>query len=238
MTSTIERISPATPEAASEVPKAIGFRRRALGVAIVITSAVTIAGFATTVWESSTKKIDYLNSLNVHPLQSQLAAVLLHFGYMIFVPVLVVLAAMTRARRSRISSIGLGVGFLGAVSLPGLLVTDFYDLAIRQTLPDATAVEVSDKASSYGLAAVMMIPTVLALMVGTVTAMLAATRARWLPWYAAPVFAVGFLAPVLLVGQGWVANVVPTAFALTALALVGVRALRMSDREYLTGLHD
>ena len=30
----------------------------------------------------------------------------------------------------------------------------------------------------------------------------------------------------------------PTAFALAAIAFVGVRALRMSDREFVSGAHD
>lgn len=221
----------------AEVAPSVGLRRRGLGIAIMAGAAVSIAGFATTVWEKSDKKIDYLNSLTVHPLQSQVAAMLLHFGYMMFVPTLVVLGAMTRARRSRAATIGLGIGYLGAVTLPGALLSDFYDLAIRQTLPDATAVQVSDKAGSYPIAAIMMAPTVFALMIGLVTALVSAARARWLPWYLAPVFVVGFLAPVALQGQGWVANVVPAAVALSALAFVGVRALRMSDREYATGLH-
>jgi hypothetical protein len=220
------------------VPPATGFRRRALAIAILTGAVVSVAGFATTVWESGSRKIDYLNSLVVDPTRSQLAAILLHFGYMMFVPVLVVLAAMTRGRRSRPATVGIGLGYLGAVSLPGLLVTDFYDLAIRQTLPDDTAVQVSDKAGSYPLLAVMMIPTVAALLVGLVTALLAATRARWIPWFVAPVFALGFLAPVVGGDEGWAINVVPTAWALAALAYVGVRALRMSDREFATGLHD
>jgi hypothetical protein len=237
MTATMPAPTAQTALRPAEAAPSTSLRRRGIGIAIVAGAAVSIAGFATTVWEKSDKKIDYLNSLDVHPLQSQLAAMLLHFGYMLFVPTLIALGVMTRARRSRVASIGLGIGYLGAVALPGALVTDFYDLAIRQTLPDGTAVQVSDKAGSYPIAAIMMVPTVLALMVGLVIGLVAAARAHWLPWYLAPVFAVGFLAPVALQGQGWVANVVPAAVALSALAFVGVRVLRMSDREYATGLH-
>jgi hypothetical protein len=54
--------------------------------------------------------------------------------------------------------------------------------------------------------------------------------------YLAPVFVVGFLAPAFL-GHGWVVNVVPSAVALAAMAVVGVRVLRMTDREFATGAH-
>jgi hypothetical protein len=69
-----------------------------------------------------------------------------------FVPVLIALAAMTRRRNVKLGNAGLILGGIGAISLPGALVTDFCDLAIRQSLPnDAVAARVSDKAGSYGL---------------------------------------------------------------------------------------
>ncbi len=221
----------------SEVARSTRFRRRAIGTSIVAGSVIAIAGFATTVWEKSDKKIDYLNSLNIHPTQSQIAAVLLHFGYMMFVPVLIALAAMTRRRNVKVGNAGLILGGIGAISLPGALLSDFYDLAIRQSLPnDATAVRVSDKAGSYGLAQLMMFPTLMALMLGITMLLVAAWRANWLPVYLAPAFVVGFLAPAFL-GHGWVVNVVPSAVALAALGVVGVRVLRMTDREFATGAH-
>jgi small basic protein len=188
------------------------------------------------VWESGSAKLDYLNSLVVHPTQSQVAALLLHLGYMMFAPLLVVLAAMTRAARSRLTSVAFGVAALGALSLPGLLVTDFYDLAIRQTLPDDLAVRVSDKAGSYPLAAVMMAPTLLALLLGLIVAMIAAVRAKFLHWALVPVFVAGFLFPPFVSDKGWFLNVVPVSIALAAIAAVGIRVLRMSDAEYATGV--
>jgi small basic protein len=221
---------------AATVPASTGFRRKALGISIVAGAALSSAGFATTVWESGSAKLDYLNSLVVHPTQSQVAALLLHLGYMMFAPLLVVLAAMTRAARSRLTSVAFGVAALGALSLPGLLVTDFYDLAIRQTLPDDLAVRVSDKAGSYPLAAVMMAPTLLALLLGLIVAMIAAVRAKFLHWALVPVFVVGFLFPPFVSDKGWFLNVVPVSVELAAIAAVGIRVLRMSDAEYATGV--
>lgn len=66
--------------------------------------------------------------------------------------------------------------------------------------------------------------------------LVAACRANWLPVYLAPAFVVGFLASAFL-GHGWVVNVVPSAVALAAMAVVGVRVLRMTDREFATGAH-
>src|SRR4051794_25132022 len=127
---------------ADVVRKVSRFRRRAMAVGIGVGAAFTFAGFATTNWEGSSDKAAYLNSLTEHPLQTQIAAVFLHFGYMGFLPMLLALGMFARRRAVKLGHVGLGLGLLGALSLPGLLVTDFYDLAIRQHLPIDKAIEV------------------------------------------------------------------------------------------------
>ena len=109
MTTIIER--PAAPT--TFVPPATRFRRRAMGAAAVVGGLLTAAGFAATVWETGPDKLAYLDSLVVDPLRSQVAAVLLHYGYMGIVPMLLALAAMTRSRWRIGGNIGL------ALSLPG-----------------------------------------------------------------------------------------------------------------------
>jgi hypothetical protein len=94
MTTIIERPSAPT----TFVPAATRFRRRAMGAAAVVGGLLTAAGFAATVWETAPGKLAYLDSLVVDPLRSQIAAVLLHYGYMGIVPMLLALAAMTRSR--------------------------------------------------------------------------------------------------------------------------------------------
>jgi hypothetical protein len=94
MTTIIERPSAPT----TFVPAATRFRRRAMGAAAVVGGLLTAAGFAATVWETAPGKPAYLDSLVVDPLRSQIAAVLLHYGYMGIVPMLLALAAMTRSR--------------------------------------------------------------------------------------------------------------------------------------------
>ena len=49
-------------------------------------------------WETAPGKPAYPDSLVVDPLRSQIAAVLLHYGYVGIVPMLLALAAMTRSR--------------------------------------------------------------------------------------------------------------------------------------------
>lgn len=133
-------------------PVRAGFRRRAVGISAVVGGLLTAAGFAATVWEAGEGKLAYLDSLVVDPIRSQVAAVLLFFGYMGITATLLVFSAMTRSRARVLGNVALGLSWIGSLALPGLLVTDFYDLAIRQNLPPETAVAVSDAAQNLPLA--------------------------------------------------------------------------------------
>jgi hypothetical protein len=213
--------------------RVMAFRRRAMAVSIGIGAALTFAGFATTNWEGTSKKADYLNSLAETPTRSQVAAVLLHFGYMAFLPMLLALGVFTRRRAVKLGHVGLGIGLLGALSLPGLLVTDFYDLAIRQHLPLDKAVEVSDAPQHYGWAIAIGGPIVMGVFVGMFLLLIAAWRARFIGWWPAVFWAAGFViafTPKLtpaLIGSGLV------AIAMTALA---VRIWRTTDEEWATSV--
>jgi hypothetical protein len=148
MTTIIER----HPVSTLVIPPATRFRRRAMGAAAVVGGLLTAAGFAATVWETASDKLAYLDSLVVDPIRSQIAAVLLHYGYMGIVPMLLALAAMTRNRWRIGGNIGLALSLPGAFAVTGMLITDFYDLAIRQSLPAEQAAAVSDAAQHLLLA--------------------------------------------------------------------------------------
>jgi hypothetical protein len=210
------------------------FRRRAMAVTIGVGAALTFAGFATTNWEGTSEKADYLNSLTEAPVQSQIAAVLLHFGYMGFLPLLLALGMFARRRAVKLGHVGLGLGLVGALSLPGLLVTDFYDLAIGANLPTDQAVKVSDAAQDYGWAIALGGPLVLGVFVGMLLLLIAAWRAGFLGWWPAVALVAGIvvtgIAPQLipaLIGSGLIAVV---------MAVVAVRVWRTTDQEWATSV--
>ena len=178
MTTIIER--PAAPT--TFVPAATRFRRRATGAAAVVGGLLTAAGFAATVWETAPGKSAYLDSLVVDPLRSQVAAVLLHYGYMGIVPMLLALAAMTRSRWRIGGNVGLALSLPGAFAVTGMLVTDFYDLAIRQSLPAGQAAAVSDAAEELPLAALIGGPLIMLTFVGMTVLGLSAWRAGFVHW--------------------------------------------------------
>lgn len=225
----------AEPTTGATIPPATRFRRRAIGVAGVVGGLTTFAGFAATVWESSPAKVDYLNSLVVDPLRSQVAAVLLHFGYMCLLPVVIALAVMTRRRWRVAGNVGLGLSFAGVAALPGLLVTDFYDLAMRQNLPVEDAVRASDAAQHLPLAFLLGGISIPVMVLGMAVLSVAAWRARFFHWvFAVPMIALFFTADMLPPTVGGIAQ--GAAFAVF-MAAAGIAALRMNDEEWVTGTH-
>ncbi|MCW0216026.1 MAG: hypothetical protein OJJ54_21980 [Pseudonocardia sp.] len=227
--------SSAPPDPA--VPPATGFRRVALGASVVVGGLLTVGGFATTVWETGPGKLAYLDSLVVNPLQSQIAAVLLFFGYLAIFPMMLALAAMTRRRWRLGGNIAVGLSAIGALALPGLLVTDFYDLAIRQGLPADVAVRVSDAAQDLPLAVLIGGPFIMLTFVGMIVGAVSAWRAGFFHWGFAVLivasFAVMFLPEDIAFTPG--VNIGMGALLGAFMASVGIAALRMTNREWATG---
>lgn len=211
------------------------FRRRVTGVVAVVGGLVTAAGFAATNWETAEGKLAYLDSLVADPVRSQVAALLLHYGYLGIVPVLLALGIMTR-RRSRIAgNVGMALSVPGALALPGLLVTDFYDIAIRQNLPADQAVAVSDAAQNLPLAGFLLAGPVLMLtFLGMTVLGVAAWRAgffHWVPTLLVPLMVVGAVALPMGAVSGIAQGVCLGLFMVS----VGVAALRMTDQEWVGG---
>ncbi|ODU03178.1 MAG: hypothetical protein ABS81_15160 [Pseudonocardia sp. SCN 72-86] len=237
LTTNAPTVAAAAAGSTPDIAPATRFRRRAIGAIAIVGGVLTAAGFAATVWEASASKADYLASLVSDPFRSQLAAVLLHFGYMAFIPVLVAFAAMTRRRWRVGGTIGVGLSAIGALALPGLLVTDFYDMAMRQTLPADLAEKASDAAQELPLGALVGGPFIMVMFVGFLVATIAAWRAGFAHWLMALPLVAGVVLPIVF-GVDPVANIASGACLGLFLVSVGVAALRMSDAQWVTGRKD
>jgi hypothetical protein len=206
-------------------------RRRASAFAACGAAGIGLAGFLSCNWENGAGETAYLQSLIDAPTQSMVSMVLLHYGYLLFVPLAFVLARLSRRGSPWLAGIGLVLSILGS-GLSGFLVTDAYDLSIASHLPMETAVKVSEGASGWASVAIAM-PTVFGAILGLVVLLAAMWRSRWLT----PL-------PALIMLAGWVISFgahslvrAGSGYALVAAALVavGVRIWQMTDREFATG---
>jgi hypothetical protein len=203
------------------------------GLCLAGAGAIIFAGFLATPWEGSSATAATMRAYLAHPMQAQVAAVLLHFGYLLLVPAAFTLARLARRRARRLSHTGLVLSVLGA-GLSGLVVSDFFELGLAQHLPLDTAVRVYDATSHYGLGTGLIArTTTLGAIIGLVLLASAAWRARWVSWWPAAAILVGwvvaFISDTLLLGG------VGAGLVFVGMALLGMRVLRASDAEWQDG---
>lgn len=175
---------------------------RLTGICLVVASLLVQIGYLVTPWESETTTLAYHEALRTHELQSQIAACFLHFGWTVWAPAAFGIVALLRPRGGWLLGIGGTLAIIGTVTLPGLLVTDFYDLALAQSLPPEQAAEISDKASEYPLLPLLQIPAVVGAILGTTLLFFALWRASvvplWVPLLVLGGTAITFALPLSL----------------------------------------
>lgn len=168
------------------------FDRVGAALAALAAGPLVLAGFLTTVWEDDGSTAASLATYLVDPARSQVAAVLLHFAYLLFLPVLLGLASVSHAA-PRLRAAGLVATVVGAGTLPGLLITDFYALALVAELPLGQAVAVEDRAASYPGALAIFLPMIFGLALAVLLLGVAAWRSGFLPAWSAALLIVSFL---------------------------------------------
>jgi hypothetical protein len=209
-------------------------RRRLGGLACIGAGLLTMAGIVLTPFagEDGTTA-GYLRSLTAAPTRASVAALVLHLGYLLFVPAFFVLAHLARRRAVRLANVGLCFGVLGS-ALSGLVASDYFDLNAAQYLGIDKAAAMSDRLGHNPMGILFQLPTIVGMTLGLVLLLMAAWRARWISWR-----------PAVLATAGWVIGFGPgsvvktwSGFALIAIAIVivGVRVLRMSDRQWENAL--
>ncbi len=179
-------------------------QRRLTGAALVAGPVVTLAGMATTPWESEKTTAAYQAALAAHPTQGQIACLLLVFGYALLGLANFTILRHTTAAPRVLRGVTSVLCFFGATILPGMVLVDFYDLALATELPPAQAVAVGDAAGGYGLAAIAQVPAIIGFSLGMILIAVTAWKARvapaWLPVFLLAGIVVGFAgAPAMIV---------------------------------------
>jgi hypothetical protein len=232
VTTTLDRTStPTTPQVVPAEP-GTRLRRRAAGFAMLGAAAISLGGFLATPWEGSSGTTPYLKSLADHPRQAIVAAVLLHFGYLLFVPTAFALARLARRGAPRLSAIGISLAVLGS-GLSGLLVTDMYDLSIARHVGTTAGVPVSEMtdlpAGPLGFISIGAL-TAFGAILGLVVLAGAMRRARLAPLWPSIAILVGFGSA--FGAHGMVRACAGFAAVAVGIGFLGITVLRMSDERF------
>jgi hypothetical protein len=210
------------------------FRRTAAGLCLIGGPLAALIGGLLAPWEGTTETEAWLRALAENPARGQASAVFLYLGYLL---IAVGIFGMMQLLRHRAVVLGHAAGalaILGWVTLPGLLVTDFYDLSLAQSLGPEQGAAISEHAQEFVGAAVMGIPVPLGVL-GLGLLLVALWRAGLAPVWVPVIYFLGtaasFFGPPTLV-----TFTTGTAAWLATMGYVGLKVLGMSDEEWEQGV--
>jgi hypothetical protein len=216
---------PATAPAADLKP---GTRFRRVGGALSLLGAGTLI-FASLVmipYENETHA-QYLQTGVDHQTNILWAAVVLHFGYLLLVPAAFTLVRLARRNATRLALTAMVLAGLGS-GLSGIIVVDFYDVALANSLPADQALEIWNLAGSYGQGAIIAATSVFGIALGINLAVFAAWRARAIPVYPLVLNVVGWLVFTLFSGDPWLPSL-GTGLVAIGLGWIGLIVLKTRD---------
>jgi hypothetical protein len=198
--------------------------RKTTAACLVGAGVFVLAGLAVTPWESEQTAASYHDALAGHPGQSQVAAMLLHIGYLLFAPAALGMLVLASSRRGFLFKAGAVLSTIGMTTLPGLLVTDAYDLALAQELPREQSAAIADKVSEFPLAALLVLPAIAGTVLGLIAVSAALWKAGGVPGAVPLLVTAGWVVP--FVGFNFVLTVAGAVLLLAGFTLAAVRILK------------
>jgi hypothetical protein len=169
---------------------ALSFRRAAVIAAPVLAGLLIVAGFfLDPAIEKSGREL--AEEYAAHPGREQVSALAFHFAFALIAIPAVALIVAVRGRGAWLANLAAFVGVLGLTTLPGFLITDFYDIAIYGELGGDAWDSVDDRIQELPAATVMFLTGFLGFVLTLPTALLAAWRGGLVPWWPAPLLLAG-----------------------------------------------
>jgi len=214
-------VPPTTPERPG---RALAVRRGFLVAAPVLAGLLCILGaVADPAAGISGTQMHHLYTAHPGPLQWKSTG--FHWAYALWIAPALLIAPYVRRRGAWIANVAALLGLLGMTTLPGMLISDWFESAIGQAYGNAAVTKVDDLIFSTMWGPVgFMIPGMVGFFLALPIATIAMVRAGRMRWYAlAPVV----LAYVAFMGSGvrpW--GTVLTALLLSAYAVLLARATR------------
>lgn len=199
------------------MPTALALRRLAVIAAPLLAALLIVAGFfLDPAIDKSGREL--AREYAAHPGREQVSALAFHFAFALLAIPAVALIVAVRDRGAWIANLAAFLAFLGLTTLPGFLLTDFYDIAIYGELGGDAWQTVNDRIEELPGAGVMFLTGFLGFVLTLPVALLAAWRAGLLPWWPAlAVFAGQVAAEGIPGGIGllvWAGTLVALSYAL------------------------
>jgi hypothetical protein len=153
-----------------------------------------------------------------NPGREQVSALAFHFAFAMWAPIVFALGGIVRGRGAWLANIAAVLATLGATTLPGFLLTDFYDIAIYGELGGDAWQQVTDRLEELPGALVLFATGFLGHFLCLPFALFGAWRARLVALWVPIAFTVALAAAQAL--QPFGSGLLILAAAMVALAYV------------------
>ncbi|WP_116452946.1 hypothetical protein [Blastococcus litoris] len=223
MTTTTE---PAPTAAATDLKPQTRFRRIGGALSLLGAGTLTCVSLLMIPYQNETHA-EYLQTGVDHRTNILWAAVVLHFGYLLLVPAAFTLVRLARRGAPRTSLVAMVLAGLGS-GLSGIIVVDFYDVALANSLPADQALDIWNLAGSYGQGAIIAASSVFGIALGVNLAVYAAWRARAIPVYPLVLNVVGWVVFTMFSGDPWLPSI-GTGLVAVGLGWAGLIVLKTRD---------
>ncbi len=172
------------------------------GVALLATPLLVVGGILTSPPQQSRSTADYIESLARDPWLSSVSATLLHYGWIALAFGLVVAMGLVRGRRGRVLTLVGGVlGGFSAVQMSGLMLNDYFLVALGNHLASAEAVGVADAMMLHGdVLSTLWWQSAKAAILLPVLLYAGLARAGVIPWWSVPLSLFPMVAPYVVMG--------------------------------------
>ena len=169
---------------------ALAFRRHAVIWAPLVSAVLIVAAFFLDPDIGASGR-ELAQAYADEPGRIQLSALSLRFAFALLILPAFWLIASVRERGAWLANIAGVFVVLGMTTLPGFLLTDFYDVAIYGELGGDAWEQVDDRLNELPGATFFFVTGFLGYFLALPTALFAAWRARLLPWWPAAVIFAG-----------------------------------------------
>ncbi|MFC4997581.1 hypothetical protein ACFPIJ_07070 [Dactylosporangium cerinum] len=203
----------------------------AAGVSLIAGAALFFAGLATSPPSTGDDKAAYLQSLAADPFQTQLSALLLHYGNLLMGVGLLALPLLVRGRRgSVVTLVGALLGALCLIEMSGALLSDWFHMEIGRNLPVEQAVSLSDKVLAHPAQQLAFSPGPLVSLALLLT-FAGLARAGVIGWWSLGAIVLGYAG---LLFMPYDTPILPAVGTLPMLAVMAVAGLRVVNRTRVT----
>lgn len=200
--------------------------RWAAGVSLLAAPFLWSAGMLTSPEQDSMANADYIASLARDITQSEISALFLHYGNLLIGLAILAAPTLVRGRRGGLLTVvGSLLAALGFTNVSGMILSDWWNVAIGTLLPMDKAAEVFAMFKASDLLWIWNGTEMLSLL-GPVLLLAGLARAGVLGWWTIAVLVGGVVALVLVSAVSPQLTAVAVLLGFSPFALVGLRLLQ------------